>query len=105
MAPVSMWGMMGTAGALPHTAFAAASIADKGSGASGDGGLGVGVPIGATTICGSARTRTSVCCTAAASSIGRIRQLTVACAVCGSAFSACPACSIVATHVVRRRAL
>ena len=51
--------MMGTAGALPQTAFAAASIADSGSGARGEGGLGVGVPMGATVICGSARTRTS----------------------------------------------
>ena len=50
-------------------------------------------------------TRTSVRSTAAVSSPGRIRQFTVAFAIAGNAFSAWPACSIVATQVVRSSAL
>ena len=62
--------------------------------------------IGATSICGSASdTHQRRLHRLAASRPGMIRQFTVAFAVCGSAFSACPPCSIVATQVVRSSAL
>jgi hypothetical protein len=58
------------------------------SGLSGDGGLSTGLPAGITATWGSLITRTSVSPTSATGWSGRMRQLTVARAVCGSAFSA-----------------
>ena len=75
------------------------------SGVSGDGGLGFAGAIGVMEISGSATTRLSVASTSSGGSPGKIRQFTVARARCGNAFSACPPSSMVATQVVRRRAL
>src|SRR5438270_2273191 len=49
--------------------------------------------------------RRSVASTSSGVSPGRMRQLTVAVARCGSAFSACPPAIIVGTQVVRKSAL
>src|SRR5262245_57202096 len=73
--------------------------------ASGEGGLGFGFLIGVTVIRLSLRTFIKVSRVCSAVSVGRMRQLIVARAVCGNAFSAWPADSIVATQVVRIVAL
>ena len=102
VAPVLIVGTTGTPG---HSSFVTRSIALSTSGRSGEGGLGLGSLIGVIEIRSSLTTLTSVCRIASAVSVGRMRQLTVARAVCGNAFSACPASSIVATQVVRIVAL
>ena len=98
VAPVSITGTMGTPG---HIVAVAASIAAITSGLKGDAGLGLAWPTAVTLTPESATTRSSVRRTASGASPGRIRQFTTALARCGSAFSACPPSSIVATHVVR----
>src|SRR5690349_13197192 len=97
--------MIGTTGKAPQIALTDASTALNTSGRRGDAGLGTAVSIGARCTDVSLMTRVSVFSTAEASSPGSIRQLTVALAVCGSAFGAWPPSSIVATHVVRMSAL
>src|SRR5262245_34328945 len=71
------------------------------SGRSGDGLLGVAGLTTDTLICESASTSTSLSRTDAGDTPGRMRQLTLAVASCGSAFGAWPPASRVATHVVR----
>src|SRR5450432_4735550 len=68
-------------------------------------GMGLGGSMGVTVILESASTWFSVRSTSAGLSTGRMRQFTVAVAVCGRAFSAWPPESMVATHVVRNCAL
>src|ERR1043166_3000519 len=102
VAPVSMIGTIGTG---PQIALTDASMAANTSGLSGDAGLGTAVSIGVRCTDESLIARVSARSTAAGSSPGSIRQLTVAFAVWGSALGACPPSSIVATHVVRTRAL
>ena len=75
------------------------------SGLLADGGLCTAVPLAMTATFSSAMTRASVRPTSSTDSSGMIRQFTVARAVCGKAFSACPASSRVATQVVRICAL
>ena len=74
-------------------------------GASGDATLGFALSIHETSTAGSLIAFTSDVRTPSGSSPGSTRQLIVARAVCGSALSACPPSSRVATHVVRMRAL
>src|SRR5947207_11913842 len=97
--------MIGTIGSGPQTDFTDAAIAAKRSGRSGEAGLGTAVSAAARCTDVSLATRTIVRSIDAGSSPGRRRQLTVALAVCGSALSACPPSSFVATHVVRISAL
>src|SRR5258706_4150795 len=75
------------------------------SGLSGDGGLGVATVTTLTTTAVSSTTLFSVRWTSSDGVPGSIRQLTVALADCGNAFSACPPASSVATQVVRSWAL
>jgi hypothetical protein len=75
------------------------------SGLIAEGGLSTAVPLGRTATFSSAMTRASVRPTSSTDSSGMTRQFTLARAVCGSAFSACPASSMVATQVVRIWAL
>ena len=75
------------------------------SGRRGEGPLLPGTSVTVIAILSSAITRASVFSTSAGDSFGSTRQFTVARADCGSAFSACPALTIVATHVVRSCAL
>src|SRR5262245_300438 len=71
------------------------------SGRSGDGLLGVAAPTNEILICGSATISTSLSRTAFGDTPGRMRQLTLAVASCGSALLAWPPASRVATQVVR----
>ncbi len=75
------------------------------SGLSGDGGLGVAAVTTVTTTAVSSTTLVSVRWTSSDGVPGSMRQLTVALADCGNAFSACPPASSVATQVVRSWAL
>src|SRR6267378_5050910 len=106
VAPVDMVATRGTPGQVTFKTFSMACVT---SGSSGDGGTGTtgttfpsGVSCGTMVILtfGSFATRSSVLCTSSGSSPGKIRQLTLARAVCGSAFGAWPPKSMVATHVV-----
>ena len=81
------------------------SIALMTSGWSAASGLGVAAVTTVTLTAVSSTTLTRVLCTSSQGVPGSIRQLTVALALCGSAFSACPPASSVATHVVRSWAL
>src|SRR5881398_139861 len=92
VAPVPIIGTTTTPG---HIVFVVDSIAPITSGVNGDGGLGLAWSTKATVMFGSANTVVNVSLTAAGGSTGRIRQLTFAVAVCGSAFGACPPFSIV----------
>src|SRR5437762_4658374 len=69
------------------------------------GVLRTGPPSGVIEIPSSASTRLRVACTSSIGSPGRTRQLTVALARCGRAFTACPPWIWVATQVVRICAL
>src|SRR5438874_6110005 len=102
VAPVPIIGTTTTPG---HMVFVTDSIAPITSGVNGDAALGFASSTKATVIFGSANTFVSVSLIAAGGSPGRMRQLTFAVAVCGSAFGACPPLSIVGTHVVRISAL
>src|SRR5262245_21829759 len=102
VAPVLITGTTGTPG---HIAAVIASTGRITSAVSGDGGLGFASRTGAMVIRPSLTTLTRVSRVRSAVSVGRMRQLTVARAVCGKAFSACPASIIVATQVVRIVAL
>src|SRR5262245_8846581 len=95
----------GTTGTPVHISVVIRSIALKISGFSGDGTLAVALSNAETEIFESARTRISADRTSTGDSPGRIRQFTIARAVCGRAFSACPASRRVATQVVRSSAL
>jgi hypothetical protein len=76
------------------------------SGVSGDGGLGrYSKSVGVMLIWSSFRTFASVAFRFSSVSPGITRQLTLARASCGRAFGAWPPSSIVATQVVRIRAL
>src|SRR6266853_4758464 len=75
------------------------------SGFNGDGGLGIAAVTTLTVTAVSFTTLLRVLCTSPDGVPGSIRQLTVALADCGNAFSACPPASSVATHVVRSGAL
>ena len=85
--------------------FVARSTALMTSGVNGDGALATASSIAVTEIFESASTRINVDLTSDGDSPGRIRQLTTARASCGSALSACPPSSRVATQVVRNNAL
>jgi hypothetical protein len=102
VAPELMVGITGMPGQNSATSF---SIGRISCGSNGDGALVVDLVVGVTLICSSASTRTNVWRTSSIGSPGSTRQLTVARAVCGSALSACPASSLVATQVVRSCAL
>src|SRR5205823_12532180 len=101
VAPVSMTGTTG----MFQSRLVTRSTGSMISGVSGDAGLGIaGVTTESTTAL-SLTTRCNVAATSSAGVPGSIRQLIVADAVCGNAFSACPPASSVATHVVRSWAL
>src|ERR1035441_10310853 len=97
LAPVSMAGMVGSPG---HSLLVAAVTAAITAGSMGWYGVITGSFISVSLILGSASTCSSVRRISAGLSTGSRRQLTVAVASCGSAFSAWPPASIVATHVV-----
>src|SRR3954469_6820672 len=71
------------------------------SGRSGDGGLGLASLSNVTTTFGSAIVSTMVLRTDSGATPGRMRQFTLAVAICGSALFAWPPASRVATQVVR----
>src|SRR5208337_2327784 len=105
-APVDIVGTIGIPG---HMVAKVRSSAVVTSGSSGEGGtatMGMSFPSavfsGTTVILtlGSAATRSNVLRTLSGSSPGKMRQFTLARAVCGSALGAWPPDSIVATHVV-----
>ena len=101
MAPVSMTGITG----IFQRRFVTRSIAFMTSGCSAASGLGTAACTTLTATAVSATTLVNVRCTSSCAVPGSIRQLIVALADCGSAFSACPPASSVATHVVRSCAL
>ncbi|MCY1522523.1 hypothetical protein D9M68_573810 [compost metagenome] len=102
VAPVLMAGTTGTPG---HICCVSVSTVFTRSPFSGEAGLRSGLPMLRTTILSLPTAWVSRRSTSSGSSCGRMRQLTVALADCGSAFSAWPACTIVATQVVRSCAL
>src|SRR3954465_6814580 len=75
------------------------------SGRSGDGLLGCASSTNSTLTFGSATISISFALTDAGDTPGRMRQLTLALAICGSALVAWPPSSFVATQVVRIIAL
>src|SRR5688572_568456 len=77
------------------------AIAPSTSGRRSDTGLAKGAPTTVTAIFGSATTPLSCWRISSTATPGKMRQLMVAVAFCGNAFSACPALSMVATQVVR----
>src|SRR3954462_8443116 len=87
VAPVDISGTTGTPG---HIFWVIFSIGPNTSAAIGDGGLGLALCKGVTLIPASLNTLISVVWIGAGSAPGSIRQLTVAGAVWGNAFSACP---------------
>src|SRR5439155_17811259 len=103
VAPVDMVATRGTPGQVMLKTFSMALVTQ---GRSGEGGTGTTFPSGpgcetvVILTCGSLATRSSVRRTYSGSSPGKIRQLTLARAVCGSALRACPPESMVATQVV-----
>src|ERR1700740_1896178 len=110
-APVDI---VGTTGSPGHIVERVCSRALVSSGRSADGGtvtIGISFPsavfsgIKVTLTLGSATTRSNVLCNSSGSSPGKILQLTVARADCGSALGACPPASMVATQVVRNSEL
>src|SRR6478672_2548874 len=77
-------------------------IGSSSSAVSGDGDVGASFSDGDTTIPVSSSTLMIVARTESIGTLGNTRQLTSAVAVCGSALSAWPPLSLVATQVVRR---
>ena len=77
-------------------------IGSSSSAVSGDGDVGAIFSAGETTMPVSASTLMIVARTESIGTFGNTRQFTSAVAVCGSALSACPPLSRVATQVVRR---
>src|SRR5262245_1051882 len=102
VAPVLMTGTTTTVG---QSALVTDSIGPMTGGLSGEAGLGVASLTKLTVTFGSATTDSSFAFTLAGNSPGRMRQLTLAAATCGSALVAWPPSSIVATQVVRISAL
>src|SRR5580704_19195238 len=101
----------GTTGTLPHKAWTVSSMARVTSGSRGEGGTVTSLtsePSAAcsgtsvTTTFGSATARSIVLRMLSGSSPGKIRQLTLARAVCGRAFGAWPPESMVATQVAQQ---
>ena len=97
--------MFGMIGSGPHMERTAVVITRSTSAGSGDAGLAMLSRSDSTAIDVSATRRRIVLSTSLGSVPGSMRQFTTACALCGSAFSACPPWSCVATHVVRSNAL
>src|SRR4051812_36809111 len=95
VAPVAITGTTTTPG---HIASVIDSIGRISSGNSGEGALGFASSMNDTATLGSATTSASFSLTAAGDSPGRIRQFTVAVAVCGSALLAWPPSTRVATQ-------
>ena len=94
--------MAGTRGTPGHSWWPTASAGPVICGVSGGGGeTGLFSPAILMWMAGSSTTLASVAMTASGASPGRIRQLTLAVARCGRAFSAWPALTMVATQVVR----
>src|SRR3569623_1150128 len=98
VAPVDIDGSIGTPGKyLSATLFIGPTILG-----SSFGGMPIG-RIGVLTVTVTLGPASSLSLASVPSTLspGKIRQLMLAVALCGSAFSACPALSRVATHVVR----
>ena len=95
--------IVGITGTLSNSFFVSAVVADITSGCTGLGLAPYRSPRTrvVTLTPASPITRSSAACTSAAVEVGTMRQLMFAVAVCGSALSACPAASRVATQVVR----
>ena len=102
MAPVLITGTTTAPGNISLVSDSTAVIT---FGRSGDGLLGCASSTNATVIFGSFRIPISVSFTATGETPGRMRQFTLALAICGSAFIACPPSSFVGTQVVRIMAL
>src|SRR5713226_8199700 len=106
VAPVDMVATRGTPGQRMLKTLSVARVTSGSNGEGGTGTTGTTFPSGASCgtmlilTFGSLATRSRVLWTSSGSSPGKMRQLTLARAVCGSAFGACPPESIVATHVV-----
>src|SRR5471032_2574713 len=98
VAPVLIDGTTGVPGQNSAVSF---SIGPTTSERSGEGGLAAGTLTRVTVMAGLPRALTMDCWTSSNDSPGSTRQFTVAVAVCGSAFVACPPSRRVATQVVR----
>ena len=101
VAPVAMVGTTGTPGHSPRVTVSTALMS---SGVSGDGGLGKNLPVGVTVISSFARRATS-CWRTSSRLVRQHAAVHDGAAVCGSALSAWPPSSRVATQVVRSREL
>ena len=97
--------MVGWIGTPGHSSAASRATACITSGCGGEGGAAIGRPLGVIVTLSSAMTRARMRAVSSTGSSGRMRQFTVARAICGSAFSTVPASSSVATQVVRICAL
>src|SRR5437667_7073923 len=97
VAPVSMTGTTG----MFHRRLVTRSTGSMISGLSGEGGLGVAAVTTLTVTAVSSTTLLRVRCTSSDGVPGSMRQLTLALAACGNAFSACPPSSYRSTHVGR----
>src|SRR5260370_7843544 len=99
--PVDIVPTRGTPGQALLKTFSMACVSSGRSGEGGTGTTGTTFPSGArcgtmvTLTLGSLATFSSVLWTTSGSSPGKMRQLTLARAVCGSAFGACPPESMV----------
>ena len=102
MAPVDIVGISGTPG---HMSSTIGSIAPMISSVNGDGSEGVGSFTRVISMSVLPAISRSFASMSSGSWPGRMRQLTVASAVCGRALSAWPAASRVATQVVCSKAL
>src|SRR5690606_39633620 len=88
-----------------HMSSATCSTGSTTEGSSGEAGLASAGAICVTETPFFAAIAVSTLCVSSAEDCGSTRQLTVALAVCGNAFSACPPSSWVAKQVVRASAL
>src|SRR5579863_696837 len=101
-----MVGTTGKPGQIACTVFSSARITPGRSGEGGTPTGGITVPVASltgttvTATLGSAATFSSVLRTASGSSPGKMRQFTLARAICGNALGAWPPLSMVATQVV-----
>src|SRR5277367_4322603 len=106
LAPVDIVGTQGTPGHSTANVFSSAAVTSGNNGDAGTFTTGITVPSAAfcstksTVTLGSATTLIKVWCTCSGSSPGKIRQFTLARAVCGNALAACPPFNMVATQVV-----